>query len=301
MDQPFDHPQPACFPPPSVKVGTCGFFMAALLATILAGCAAFDGHPQRATSPEADLEQLKPRIDATAVAACLDNPTVACRNTLIAARMHAIDIRFSEFEETLFRDTREAGFGATLGTLGLTSAAAVTSGGASQVLSGIAAFIIGGREAFQKEVLAERTVIAIHTAMRAKRAQVALRLRAGLGQSIVDYPLALGLADLNDYYSAGTVLGALVGITETVGATAEKAEAKLQTEMSFKVDSSALKFEKAVCGGEPDCPHPDTTKFGKIRACWPKIGVPPNTTMLDFIMQEGFAMERALVAECMGL
>ena len=75
--------------------------------------------------------------------------------------MYAIDLRFSQFEEDLFRQTRESGFAATLATLGLTTSAAFVGGGASQVLSGIAAFIIGGREAFQKEVLAERTLVLI--------------------------------------------------------------------------------------------------------------------------------------------
>ncbi len=131
--------------------------------------------------------------------------------------MHAIDLQFSEFEENLFRETREAGFAATLATLGLTTTAAFAGGGASQVLSGIAAFIIGGREAFQKEVLAERTLVAIHTAMRANRARVNVRLRLGLTKGINQYPLAFALADLNDYYDAGTILGALVGITEAVG------------------------------------------------------------------------------------
>ena len=114
-----------------------------------------------------------------------------------------------------------------MATLGLTTTAAFTTSGASQVLAGIAAFIIGGREAFQKEVLAERTVIAIHTAMRARRAQVRLRLRKGLRQSTDQYPLAVALADLNDYYDAGTILGALIGITEMVGAEAKQAEERL--------------------------------------------------------------------------
>jgi hypothetical protein len=185
--------------------------------------------------------------------------------------------------------------------MGLTSAAAISTGGASQVLSGIATFIIGGREAFQKEVLAERTVIAIHTAMRAKRAQVALRLRGGLGQTLDQYPLALGLGDLNEYYSAGTVLGALVGITEAVGATAQKAEAELQTTFSFKLDASGQKFNQVVCHSEPECPNPDSSKFSNIRECWPTADVPKDTLMLDFIGQARFAKQRELVAQCMKL
>jgi hypothetical protein len=272
-----------------------------LAAMLLSGCAAFEGYPQRATDPEADLAQLRSQIEASAIAACLGAPESSCRNKIIGARMYAIDIRFSEFEETLFRETRKAGFGATVATLGLTTAAAASSGGAAQVLSGTAAFIIGGREAFQKEVLAERTVIAIHSAMRAKRAQVAIRLRSGLNEPIAGYPLEAALSDLGEYYNAGTVLGAMVGITETVGANAQKAETELREKFSFRPDSFAGKFELAICGGEKDCPNPRTSAFTRITQCWPEVGVPPNTLMLDFVLQERYARHRQLVAKCMGL
>ena len=37
----------------------------------------------------------------------------------------------------------------------------------------------------------------------------------------------MALADLNDYYDAGSILGALIGITEMVGAEAKQAEERL--------------------------------------------------------------------------
>lgn len=196
---------------PTMEVSPAGLPIA-----VLSGCAAFQGYPERSIPLATDLRELNDSIAAARITECLGQADrLACRNKFTAARMYATDIRFSEFEK-LFRQTRESGFAATLATLGLTTTAAFTTGGAPQVLSGIAAFIIGGREAFQKEVLAERTVVAIHTAMRARRAQVRLRLRNGLRQSADQYPVAVALADLNDYYDAGTILGALVGITETV-------------------------------------------------------------------------------------
>ena len=236
-----------------------------LLVLSLGGCAAFQGFPDRPTNPADDLKELQDAIAATKIKQCLDLPmsssgaggedevsapstpgdattgsdgtatkvsTVSeqetCRNQFVAARMYAVDLQFSQFEEDLFRQTRETGFGTTLATLGLTTTGAFVSGGASQVLSGIAAFIIGGREAFQKEVLAERTLIAIHTSMRANRARVGVRLRLGLQKEIKDYPLGVALSDVNDYYDAGTILGALVGITESVGTEAEKQSQRLE-------------------------------------------------------------------------
>jgi hypothetical protein len=199
---------------------------------LVSGCAAFMGFPSRVTDRSADLEALQSAIDANAIKTCLDvkvpNDAEACRNKLIAARTYAVDIQFSAFEEDLFRQAREAGFAATLATLGLTAAGAVAGGGTTQVLSAIAAGITGSRAAFEREVLAERTVLAIHTSMRANRMIVLARIRRGLTQSVSDYPLAAGLTDVEDYYFQGTVLGALIGITKAVGVEAKEAERLLR-------------------------------------------------------------------------
>jgi len=187
------------------------------------------GFPTRVTDRSKDLEALQKHIDADAITECLKatNDAEACRNKLITARTYAIDIQFSAFEEELFRQAREAGFAATVTTLGLTAAGAVAGGGTTQVLSAIAAGITGSRAAFEREVLAERTVLAIHTSMRANRMIVLARIRQGLRQSVSEYPLAAGLTDVEDYYFQGTVLGALIGITKAVGVKAEEAERAL--------------------------------------------------------------------------
>ena len=63
----------------------------------------------------------------------------------------------------------------------------------------------------------------------------------------------------------------------------------------------ASKFELAICKDFPNCDNVDTTKFGQIRACFPKAGVPENTLMIDFILNPDFERQRNLVAACMGL
>ena len=182
---------------------SCGFLSYRMLSKLLvllqaillmSGCAAFMGFPPRVTDRSADLEALQKHIDAAAITECLKatNEAEACRNKLITARTYGIDIQFSAFEEDLFRQAREAGFAATLTTLGLTAAGAVAGGGTTQVLSAIAAGITGSRAAFDREVLAERTVLAIHTSMRANRMIVLARIRQGLRQSVSEYPLAAG-------------------------------------------------------------------------------------------------------------
>lgn len=212
-----------------------------LLGAALAGCASFGGFPARPTDPNQDVLSIERSINAAAVAACLQTGGNAepCRNELIGSRMYAIDVRFSQFEQDLFRQTREAGFAATVATLGLNAAGTLTGAPTTQILSAIAGGITGSRVAFEKEVLAEKTLLSIHTAMRANRTKVAVRLRQGLRQSSKDYPVGVALSDLESYYQAGTVLGALIGITEVVGADAQAAEQRLAALTTFSTDSAA--------------------------------------------------------------
>jgi hypothetical protein len=35
--------------------------------------------------------------------------------------------------------------------------------------------------------------------------------------------------------------------------------------------------------------------------CWPRVGVDASTLILDFMLQESFARQRAATASCLGL
>ena len=221
------------------------FLIAVLIIPLLAGCTAFSGYPNRVTAPEDDLKVLQTKVDADAIIACLEaapSAALECRNQLISARVYAVDVSFTQFERKMFEQTREAGFAATLTTLGLNTAGALATGGASQVLSGIAGVVTGSREAFGKEVLAERTLVVIHSAMRANRVSVLAKIRHGLKRSVAEYPVGVGLSDVEEYYFAGTVLGALVGITKAVEVQATQAEQRLSiaTGMSQSEAAKAL-------------------------------------------------------------
>jgi hypothetical protein len=272
---------------------------------VLSGCTAFKGYPERSTDPSTDLLQLRPDIEANQITACLKETTDAaaltCRNRIIAARMYAIDIQFSEFEESLFQQTRSSGFAATVATLGLTSAAAVAGGTASQILSGAAAFIIGTREAFQKEVLAERTLVAIHMAMRAGRTRVAVRLRDGLRSPLSEYPLALGLADLNAYYDAGTILGSLIGITEAVGAEEQRAQQDLLVVSTIARTEAATFLQGLIAAPGRDVSRVRDIQ-NRIRAEMDKQGVPSDISVSDFVRRPDpeFEQQRQAVARALG-
>jgi hypothetical protein len=64
--------------------------------------------------------------------------------------------------------------------------------------------------------------------MVAQRKVALVRIHEGLTHAIDAYPLTLALNDLDRYYQAGTIPGALSAIADTAGATATKAEAHLE-------------------------------------------------------------------------
>lgn len=261
---------------------SCGFLSYRMLSKLLvllqvillmSGCAAFMGFPPRVTDRSADLDALQNDIGAAAITKCLAAPDEACRNKLIAARTYAVDIQFSAFEENLFRQAREAGFAATLTTLGLTAAGAVAGGGTTQVLSAIAAGITGSRAAFEREVLAEHTVLAIHTSMRANRMIVLARIRLGLTQSVSQYPLAAGLTDVEDYYFQGTVLGALIGITKVVGVKADEAERGLAIATGLS-QSEAARALRAYANEPGLSQEEGDARFDNIIQAYKDVGGP---------------------------
>lgn len=223
-------------------IGHAGYLAAFIAVSLLVGCAGFKGYPDRPTSQQDDLEKLKNEISADKIVSCLDKTGdlgALCRNNLVTTRKYAIDITFSEFEKSLFRETREVGFWATIVSLGLTGGASLAGVTAANALSAAATGVTGTRAAYEKEILAEKTVMAIFTAMHANRTKIEVRIRQGLKRPISDYPLGLALGDLEDYYYAGTILGALVAITESVGSEGSEAKRDLIIVSGYSTDSAS--------------------------------------------------------------
>lgn len=270
---------------------------------VASGCSTtFKGVPEPATDRIADLAALQRRNTAQLVDSCLTAPTVVCRNSIIRSRKAAEDIRFFQFEESVFVEGRKFGFFSTLATLGLTTASAVSSGGSAQAMAGLAALITGTRETYSKEVLAEKTITALFTTMRANRTTIELAIRSELLAPIEEFSPEDGMAQIELYRRAGTMHGALDSVQEIVGVKARDAEAKLQERFSYKLDVQAQKLKVLLCGASPKCTTLNSEAIAKMKAdCWTTVGVEPSTRIVDFVLQESFARQRALTASCLGL
>lgn len=199
--------------------------IALALPIMISGCASTRGYPARLIDTETAINEVRKNFTQDNIENCDkqsdDQIKKSCRNNILSAGMIGIDINFSEFERKLFKESREVSFLTTVATLGLTTAGAMTG---TAALSGIATGIVGSKEAFDKEMLLDQAKNAIHTQMRALRQTVANRIRYGMKQSFEEYPLDSALIDIEEYYNAGTLLGAYIGITASAGQQIEESE-----------------------------------------------------------------------------
>lgn len=230
----------------------CRIFVIALtLPLLISGCASVRGYPDRLKDPDKALEELEPIYTRVEINACDDKP---CRNKILSAEMVGIDINFSEFERKVFKENREISFLTTVTTLGLTTAGAMTG---APALSGIATGIVGSKEAFDKEILLDQAKNAIHTQMRALRQTVANRIRYGMKQSFDEYPLDTALIDIEEYYNAGTLLGAFVGITASAGQQIEESEVNKDL---ISQNKDPVTFSPLLTGGKSLADMPNIAK-----------------------------------------
>ena len=202
------------------------------LLPLLAGCASLRGAPEHVVDVDREVAALAPLHGDAFVATCVQTAEEAerrrCRDQIIEARMIAIDRRYTEFRQDFYADSRWGRFAATIASLGLTAAGTLSGADAGKVIAAAATGLTGARAAFDREILVEKTAAAIETAMDSARDKVALRIREGMRQPTTTYSLSAAIGDLEAYYNAGSLLGALSDITRLVGVQSAEVQADLR-------------------------------------------------------------------------
>jgi len=146
----------------------------------------------------------------------------AIRNEIIAARMYAIDLQYTEYEAALTHERQNAGFATLTAAEGLNTVGTLVGGAATKgILSGVAGFVTAEKGHYESEILLAKTVEIIDKQMRASRHDVATHILTKMEQSVIDYPLSGAFSDLEDYYRAGTLVSGVMEASTTVG-TEEK-------------------------------------------------------------------------------
>lgn len=205
---------------------------------LLNGCASVSGYPDRSYDLKAELAALdiyhRPDIITT-----YNGKTGAdkkdYRDEVVNARLRAIDLHFSIFEQAVARENVIGNVGVDWAVLGLGGATALAPLSATKsILGAISGGITGAKGSVDKNVFYNKTMPVLLAKMESLRKEVLVRIREGLTQSTSDYPLTQALIDLDDYYKAGTIPGAIIGIAVTSGDSIKKSDDQIKNILKGK-------------------------------------------------------------------
>jgi hypothetical protein len=223
----------------------------ALAVMLLSGCASIEGYPNRLEYAAQYVAEVGPYAAPEAVLrynATTDlTSATLLRNNIVTARIFSIDANFHQFVRDLTTQQNLSSVGIDWAAIGLASAGAVV--GSSQtkaILAAISAGLLGAKASVDKDVFYNKTIPALITLMEGQRKIVLAQIYVGLRKGAADYTLYQALADLDSYYNAGTINGALVGLTVTAGASSQAGSDQIAAVLSsnFSVDDSSQKLRK---------------------------------------------------------
>ncbi len=158
------------------------------------------------------------------------------RNQILQEFIWLIDQNYGSFEEHYYGSDASVNFWSDTLNLGLTGAAAVTgTTHLKSILSAVATGETGIKTSFLKNFYDSQTRAAVVQEMRALRAtqlstlQDQNHMKASIvpAHGVAAYSLEQGLSDIDAYYDAGTIIGALQAIAKSAG-TAQDAATKQQ-------------------------------------------------------------------------
>ncbi len=224
------------------------------------------------------------------------------RNTIIDARLFAVDRAYRDYELRIFNEGRNSNFLFALADLGADLAGSLSGG--SEALSALSAGITGASGAFNSEILVEKTITALINQMQANRAVVRERIYKRMNASIADYTLVAAVSDLEDYFHAGTLASAIVKVTQTTSDEARKAEddAEESKSIQYKLDASSLKIRNVIYTDSSERSL-DTAGILLLDSCLTSNGYPksnaPGFILADFIFDPKFALDRNKIADCL--
>jgi hypothetical protein len=184
---------------------------------------------------------------------------VARRNQILQELIALINQNYSIFEDKYYGSDASVSFGGDVANLGLTGVASVTgTAHLKSILSAIATGTTGIKTSYEKNFFDQQTRAAVVQKMRAGRAsQLALiqdqnHMKAPVicdpdpdkgcpmvtvtgadgkpaQAAVAPYSLETGLSDVEQYYQAGTIIGALQAIATSAGVDQSNATTKQNT------------------------------------------------------------------------
>jgi hypothetical protein len=253
-------------------VGTAAWM---ILLSYLAACSTLHGVPTR-YAPAADIVtkiNLTPDELATL-------PTVkdeVTRNTVINKTLVVIDVNFHEFVRRVNGDRQDIGAAGSATALGLNLAGTLVDSVAAKTnYAAFAAATVGAIGILDKNYFFEKTIPALVAAMEAARQTVLLRIKTGETKPVEEYDGQTAFSDLEEYFSAGTILGAVNTITTR--ADTEKADTSAAIRKLEVPTDDDIKQRKRVRDAIFKI---DDASLAKGRAALKALGLPDHSTAAE--------------------
>jgi hypothetical protein len=200
----------------------------------LAGCGGnFSAYPDRAVNSSKELNILKdsPALSNLALDKYYSSADSSrgnlnkkgWRNKVIFSRIRAIDLNYYDYERSLFKAGTATELGGDFAITGLTTLGALYRNSAG-TLSTIATGVAGVKGSVDKNIYYNKTMPSMIAIMDANRKRKYSEIVRSSNKDVDQYPLEVAFIDIEDYYYAGTLIGAINEVSHIAGAIAAKAD-----------------------------------------------------------------------------
>ena len=234
---------------------TCTVVCASMLTV---ACASIKGFPDRTDTTKSEIDAYAAHYKTAPALIAFESTQdgdrgglskEGWRNEVIEARIQDVNLHFSDFEKGLYSEGVGYGIGTDWLALALSGAGAIATGGTSQALSAASGGVTGARASYDKEALYSKTLPVLMAQMVAQRNTVLARIRQQESLDANKYPLTRGLADVEDYYQAGTIPGAITQLANSTGSQDKAAQEKLDNIPMVTVVVASFQLDREKVAG----------------------------------------------------
>lgn len=211
---------------PRFRVGSA--LALVVLAFVAGGCSTFRGAPKPLL--ERKIVDSNDFVDAeTELRTLATTVDMNQRNAAMLKLMALADVRYMHFRNDIVSDRKNTRSAAN-GLLLMTDIAATLtkSVGVKDNYIALSALISGGENIYDKEYLLDRTIDALVAQMDANRKARQVEIYRRMDDPITRYPSQAAFADTLEYYYAGTLNGALMGVQQSAAEQERRSDAELR-------------------------------------------------------------------------
>ena len=190
--------------------------VALLICCVLQACSTMrsGGAPEPSFDIASDLEKLAKEFETGSnISGFYGTPPDGrkdARNHFISGRLVQIDLRYLQFIKALTTDKQQLDSATDIVNMSLSLAGTLVGGVRAKANLAAAATGVGGTKSIiDKDYYYEKSIDALVATMNAKRKEVLVGIMTGLAAPIDQYPFERAVTDLQLYYLAGTLSGAL--------------------------------------------------------------------------------------------